>query len=217
MGTVVRPLLPRSGWQVGTDVRMSRLPPTDAPKPLSATFPRYSVQTLLRTMGALALGYILLLAYLHYQSEAEMRRRVGGPAALAALRYAEQVEAYRIGELADRDNWQNAGLADYPILKGPLAVAPADIQTLTSTLQDRDSYSRVPKGCTPLPGVRVDFVHGNDRLSVLLCFECDSALYYLNDKIAGGGNFDPARPALVRIVRPLFPNDPKIQSLTEQR
>jgi hypothetical protein len=73
----------------------------DEPKRLSATFPRYSIWTLLRTMAVLALGYVLLLAYLHYNSDAELRKTFGGSAGLAALRSADRVEAYRIDKLPE--------------------------------------------------------------------------------------------------------------------
>jgi hypothetical protein len=39
---------------------------------------------------------------------------------------------------------------------------------------------------------------------------------YLNGKIVGGGNTDRVRPILVRIARSLFPDDPKIQSLSDK-
>jgi hypothetical protein len=43
------------------------------------------------------------------------------------------------------------------------------------------------------------------------------AMNFLNGSFVGGGDFDNARPPLVAAVRSLFPNDPKIQALTERR
>ena len=85
------------------------------------------------------------------------------------------------------------------------------------TLEDKNTYRHLKKACLPQPGVRLDFIRGDDRLSVLLCFECDMAMDFLNGSYVGGGDFDDVRPALVGAVRPLFPNDAKIQSLTERR
>jgi hypothetical protein len=187
------------------------------PKPLSATFPRYSIWTLLRTMAVLALGYVLLLAYLHYNSEAELQRTFGGSAGLAALRSADRVEAYRIDKLPDPKTSASASLSDFPVLAGPVAVSETDDQALRRTLEDRSSYRHLRKACIPQPGVRLDFIHGADRLSVLLCFECDAAMNYLNGSYVGGGDFDDTRPALVGVVRSIFPNDPKIQLQTERR
>src|SRR5215212_130239 len=94
--------------------------PSEDPKPLSAKFPRYSAWTLLRTMAALALGYILLLAYLHYQGDAHIRRIFGGPQGVSALNHADQMEAFRIEALPERNTSSNA-LEDFPIIKGPVA------------------------------------------------------------------------------------------------
>jgi hypothetical protein len=168
-------------------------------------------------MAALALGYVLLLAYLHYTAEAELRRTFGGSAGLAALRSADHVEAYRIDNSGEAKSTPSARLQDYPIVAGPIAVADSDSQKLRDTLEDKNSYQHLKKACLPQPGVRLDFVHGDDRLSVLLCFECDMAMNFLNGSYVGGGDFDDARPALVGSVRRLFPNDAKIQSLTERR
>ena len=191
--------------------------PADEQKPLSASLPRYSIWTLLRTMAALALGYLLLLTYLHYTAEAKLRRTFGGSAGLSALRSAEHVEAYRIDKSGEAKSTPSARLPDYPILAGPIAVSDSDIQKLRNTLDDKNTYRYLKKACLPQPGVRIDFIHGDDRLSVLLCYECDMVMNFLNGSFVGGGDFDDARPALVGAVRSLFPNDPKIQSLTEQR
>lgn len=187
------------------------------PKPISATLPRYSLWTLLRTMAALALGYVLLLAYLRYTSEAELRRTFGGSIGLAALRSADRVEAFRLDNQAEAKSSPSASLLDYPILAGPVKVSDADVQKLRHTLQDKKTYRHLTKACLPQPGVRLDFIHGDDRLSILLCFECDMAMNFLNGSYVGGGDFDDARPGLVGAVRSIFPNDPKIQSLTEGR
>ena len=196
---------------------MSHPHSTDEPKPLSTAFPRYSIRTLLRTMAALALGYVLLLAYLHYTSEAELRRTFGGSAGLTALRSADHVEAYRIDNSGDAKSSPSARLEEYPVLAGPVAISESNVEKLRGTLDDKNTYRHLKKACLPQPGVRLDFIYGDDRLSVLLCFECDMAMNFLNGSFVGGGDFDDARPALVAAVRSLFPNDPKIQSLTERR
>src|SRR5215471_10785017 len=114
----------------------------DELKPTAAKYPWPSIQSLLRTMGALALGYILLLAYLHYQGDPDIRRIFGGSRGLAILNHAERVEAYRINKLPEKFDFDfdKAVLADYPILSGPKPVPQSDVQTLRHTLQDRESY-----------------------------------------------------------------------------
>jgi hypothetical protein len=174
--------------------------------------------SLLKTMLALGLGYVLLLAYLHFQSQSEVHQIFGGSRGTAIMNHADRVEAYRIDMPADRNTWSTAGLADYPILKGPLPVSPSDIETILTTFGDRESYDwQKRKACIFVPGVRLDFVRSDDRLSVLICFDCDMITSYLNGKIVGGSNTDKCRPALVRLAKSLFPDDAKIQSLGEKR
>ena len=132
------------------------------------------------------------------------------------MNHADRMEAYRVETPADRNSSSNA-LEDFPIIKGPIAISQSDAQELHATLQDRNSYLwDLKKGCEIIPGVRFDFTRGNDRLSVLVCFQCDMVVNYLNGKIVGGGNTDKVRPTLVRIARSLFPDDPAIRSLAEQ-
>ena len=179
---------------------MTQLRPTNEPKLLSSTFPRYSTWSLLRTMAALALGYILLLAYLHYQGDAEIRRLFGGSPGISALNHADRIEAYRVEVPADRNTSSNA-LEDFPIIKGPMPILQSDADTLLAILQDRNSYVRdVKKGCLFVPEVRLDFIRDNDRLSVLLCFQCDMIVSYLNGKLIGGRNTEKVRPTLVKIA-----------------
>jgi hypothetical protein len=194
---------------------MSPLRPNDKLKPITAKYPWPSVKSLLRTMAALALGYVLLLAYLHYQGDTDIQRLFGGSAGLQTFNHADRVAAYRIDKPADRDKWAGAGLSDFPIINGPIAVSKSDVEILTTTLQERDSYIwNDPKGCEPLPGVRLDFIRGDDRLSILICFECDMIINYLNGKLVGGGDTEKVRPVLLRVAKSLFPDDATIQSLT---
>jgi hypothetical protein len=188
------------------------------PRRASAETLRVPLKRLLTIGSAFVLGYVLLQVYLNSQGDSNVRRAYGGPAGISILRDPQRVEAYRIGQLANENNWQNAGLFDYPILSGPVPVSQPDAETLTHTLQDRSSYYwNARKGCIVRPGVRLDFVRGDDRLSLLLCFECDLLQTYLNGKRVGSADFDYARPTLVQVAHSLFPNDPQIQSLAAER
>ena len=168
-------------------------------------------------MFVLGLGYIILLFYLHYQSQARVGEIFGGNRGVALLKHADKVEAFRIGKIADTLRWPDVLLTDYPIQAGPMPVSPSDTKLLVDTLLDEKSYYwNAAKACIPQPGVRIDFSRGDQTLSILLCFECEILETYLNGKSASGQNFEYAQPTLVRIARKLFPNDPKIQSLTEE-
>jgi hypothetical protein len=190
----------------------------DGTRPTKSSRP--SLRAVLPTMAILALGYILLLTYLHYQETAPLRRVFGGSAGWSILTDADRVEAYRIGQLPDKSSeaFSRAQIADFPILKGPVAVPATHVDTLKLTFQDFDTYGwKFAKGCIPSPGVRLDFIRSEQRLSVLLCFECDILSSYIDGKHVGGEDFDHARPVLVRTVRSLFPDDPIIQSIAEKR
>ncbi|HEY2413792.1 MAG TPA: hypothetical protein VGI40_16190 [Pirellulaceae bacterium] len=195
---------------------MNQTRPTFEPAITSKPAPRYSPKMVLLIMATLAAAYLLLLTYLHFNAEADLRRIFGGPAGLAAVRYPDRVEAYRIGKLADEAKWP-ATPADFPILAGPVAAPPPNVADLSRTLQDRNYYMwNKSRDCAPHPDIRLDFTHDNDRLSVLVCFECNMITSYLNDKPVSEMISDYLRPALVRAARSLFPNDPKIQALSEQ-
>jgi hypothetical protein len=181
---------------------------------------RPSLRAVLPTMAILALGYILLLTYLHYQETAPLQRVFGGSAGWSILTDADRVEAYRIGQLSDRSSeaFSKVQIEDFPILNGPVAVPAKHIDSLKHTFRNYETYNwEFAKGCIPSPGVRIDFIRGDQRLSVLLCFECDILSSFIDGKHVSGEDFDNARPTLVRVVRSLFPDDPKIQSLTEKR
>jgi hypothetical protein len=197
---------------------MNHRQPTEQPRPLSAKFPRYSAWTLLRTMAALAFGYVLLLAYLHYQGgsdieDPDIQRLFGGPAGATTLKYVDRVEAYLIDDHAVAKEGA-VGLLRYPISKGPMLVSSPDATALKRALLDRNSYVwDVHKACMPAYGVRLDFIRSDHQVSVLLCFECEILSTYLDGKFVSVEDFDGARPTLGRIVRSTFPDDPKIQLL----
>lgn len=196
---------------------MSSFRPTEPVKSAAANDPWQQIKPLLRLMAILALGYVLLLGYLHYQGDPDIRRIFGNSQGLSALNHAERIDVYRVEAPANRNTPGNA-LEDFPIIRGPVVISQADADLLLATLQNQKSYLwEVRKACIFSPGVRFDFIRGRDQLSVLLCFECDTLVNYLNGKMVGGGNTDNARPALVRIARSLFPDDPKIRSLAEKR
>ena len=81
-------------------------------------------------------------------------------------------------------------------------------------LLNRATYSwDSAKSCKPNYGVRIQFNSGDDRVDVLLCFECRILAVYHNDKSGGGEDFDNANPALIAVVKRLFPDDREIQNL----
>ena len=55
---------------------------------------------------------------------------------------------------------------------------------------------------------------GGADVDVLLCFSCDVLAVYTPAGRVGSEDFDPRRADLMRVVKALFPADPKIQALS---
>jgi hypothetical protein len=131
------------------------------------------------------------------------------------LRNATRVEASLLvvpdgasGQRGELDYWS------WPRKGAAVTVDAATSNRIADLLLDEASYYRgPPKKCLPMPGVQLRFERGTSVVSVLLCLECR----ILAVRGPGGrsdlDDFDPAAPALLEIVKTLFPKDPVIQSL----
>ncbi|MHC5020933.1 MAG: hypothetical protein ACYTGX_12645 [Planctomycetota bacterium] len=102
--------------------------------------------------------------------------------------------------------------------QGP-ALTTAQLDELRRMILDEKSYLfPVAKECEFEPGVAIRLYGGDPKLlpvDVLLCFSCDEWEFHGHGD-AAHEDFDPVRPALVKLVRALFPDDAKIQALTEK-
>jgi hypothetical protein len=185
----------------------------------SETRARFSTGSLLRTMAILALGYVMLLSYLHYNRDADiqaidirdpdLQQLFGGPEGASTLKYADRVEA----SLVDKPTYtkeKTIGLLQYPITKGPISASNSDANALKRTLLDKHSYLwNVHADCKPVYGVRLDFIRRDHRVSLLVCLECDTLRTYLDGKFAADKDFGTR--TIGRVVLSLFPDDPKIK------
>lgn len=92
---------------------------------------------------------------------------------------------------------------------------------LSKVLLDEHSYpplSQISKSCFPEPGVVITFFDGKKNVDVFFCFECAILIIETDGKATAGGlqtDFDPSRTELVRIIKKIFPQDARIQSLQE--
>lgn len=86
---------------------------------------------------------------------------------------------------------------------------------LAAILLDEKTYlfDMAPKSCELNPGVAFRLWKGTRQVNVVLSFECDMLLV---NPWLGFADFDPARPALVRLVKEALPDDPEIQKLPEK-
>jgi len=102
----------------------------------------------------------------------------------------------------------------WPRKGSAVTVDAATSKRFADLLLDEASYYRgSPKQCLPMPGVELRFERGTSAVSVLLCLECRILAVRGPGGRTGMDDFDPAAPALLEIVKTLFPKDPVIQSL----
>ena len=86
-------------------------------------------------------------------------------------------------------------------------------QKLSSIIENPNTYFRyeVPPDCLFRPGIAFRFKDKKTRVDLLVCFSCSELRYYMDGKVVGQSFFKPKK--LLSLVKKLFPNDEKIQSL----
>ncbi|MGC1272412.1 MAG: hypothetical protein WBC44_01800 [Planctomycetaceae bacterium] len=169
-------------------------------------------------MSAPFAGTASYVAYARVEAaEDRVAEMFGGRDGLKTLTEPDKVEAYRLRPLPQDKQGRRTPLKEFQILSGPVTVPKESAKNVARSLLSYDSYEwDSAKGCLPIYGVRLSFARGDDRVDVLLCFQCDVLLVYRNGKITGGEDFDAIRPVLVRTVKPLFPDDEVVQGLKER-
>ena len=136
---------------------------------------------------------------------------LGGKDALVIVRDADKVEAFRL-----KDSEYRKTIEEYETVGDAVPVDDVTAAKLTELFTNSGSFRLdSAKGCAPIYGVQVRFARKAATLDILFCFACDIFTTYVNGKSAGGEDFDPIRPELVRIMKSLFPKDDVIQKLTE--
>jgi len=131
---------------------------------------------------------------------------------MAIVASADSANAWRtIGSLKVERN-QGFGISDlYAKAGNPTPVSRDLAAQLSKALQDRHIYIRPGislKGAVPMPEAVVAFTRGDKEVDVYLCFQ--SNIMVVGQALS---DFDPGRPGILKIVKKIFPNDRKIQSL----
>jgi hypothetical protein len=137
------------------------------------------------------------------------------PADVAAIvKSPATVTAYR---LADSSTYREK-IADYKTVGDPVDVDAETTTKLAAVLLEPRGYLwDLAKGCDPLYGVRLEFKRKDETVDVVFCFQCDILTVYHNGVAGASEDFDPLRPALVPLMKTIFPKDGEIQSLTPQQ
>lgn len=134
---------------------------------------------------------------------------LGGNEVVDTILKADKVEVYRL-----KDQFFKEKLAEYEASAGPTELDPKLAKPLAETLVAYDSYEReIAKACEPIFGVRATFIRGAVKTDVLFCFQCQILTVYHQGKRVGGGEFDPVKGKLEKLVKQIFPKDAAIQKL----
>ncbi len=143
-----------------------------------------------------------------------------GDRAIAILDDAKIVEVYRINPIQTSER-KGELIQNYPILSRGKDQDERFANALRKILLDAATYSfELSKGCMFEPGVAFRIRTPGGTLEVILCFQCNELNFVVED--ARGGrirdkieDFDNARPALLKLAKTAFPDDPVIQSLKD--
>jgi hypothetical protein len=132
---------------------------------------------------------------------------LGGKAAYDTVAHPDQVLAWLLTSQADGSQTKTN--------RTPLmAVDGLTGQSVSRALTNFDSYNWLnEKGGVPDYGVGLRFIKGTQTVDILWCAECDHLQVTYNGQSAEK-DCDAARPALVRAVQTIFPNDSIIRSLS---
>ena len=164
---------------------------------------------------------VTLLAIVAQRDEVDSRvaNMFGGEQNMAILQHPDRVEILRIGSIQTADDpFRQGPPSEYPIITGPRTLSASMIGALTHDLIQPDTYVwDAVKTCLPTPGIRIDYIRGDDRLQLLICLKCDIMQVFRNDVRVGEEDFDAIHSEMVRIAKAAFPDDPIIQKVPEDR
>ena len=139
-----------------------------------------------------------------------------GPAITLAsdLNKATSCEVLRVDDSYpnEREAQNSEELHGYAILSKAVPMSGKSRDTLSAVLADPRTYIRYeePPDCSFRPGIAFRFADGI-QVDLLVCFSCRELRYYLNDEVVGTSFFQSQK--LRSLVKELFPDDQKIQSL----
>lgn len=144
------------------------------------------------------------------QVSSKVTELLGGIEVVSVIQNSDSVSAF----LLPQKSFHQKTLDSYTMRLGPVKLNDSQRTQFVDLLLSKRSYLfDVAKGCEPDYGVRIEFLSGEDRVDVLLCFGCSQLQIYRNGQSLAGGPFDPAAKDLTEFVKEIFPDDELIQTL----
>ena len=139
----------------------------------------------------------------------------GGPGSVQALTEPVTVEAYRISPIARVPEAGVAYVGLHEVTAGPVHVPAETAAELSEILANPDTYDwHHTKGDLFQPTIGLRFTRDVSRVDVALDFVSSNMLtIHRHGKRIGVEDFDDARPRLLAIVKSLFPDDARVQSI----
>ncbi len=167
------------------------------------------------------------------KTDSRVEKLVGGKAAatlISDLSRSTTCLAYRIGgfqvgqgplapevpsaktKTAKKNNPKT--IHGYPVTSHAVLIDSESQATLSRILHAPETYLwDSAKACEFLPGIALQLAADDITLDILICFSCDELVFYANGELAGHEDFDPRRADLLNVIKHLFPDDKKIQTL----
>lgn len=141
----------------------------------------------------------------------------GGESAAQTVAAPDKVEAILLRPLPTEKQGRPTPLDEFEARSEPVKVDEATAKQLGKALTSSKSFD--PPGlavaCIPIYGVQLVFQKGEDRVDVLICFECGTILTFHNKKKVKGALFERTPASLIAAMKKTFPEDKAMQSLKD--
>jgi len=166
----------------------------------------------------LSLGYF---AWHRLSPRIDLQKLFGGPVNLQIVGAADKVRVWKTEGFLNRQSDSQPEQRAFYRKGGEPKTVPSELaKSLIEKFSNRSSYygdTGSSKACMPMPGFVVAFIRAEGEVDIFLCFECDILAVQVGENYKAQADFDPSHNELLRVIKALYPNDDKVQSLRERK
>jgi hypothetical protein len=139
---------------------------------------------------------------------AKLMNVLGSQEAIDAIQNATTVRAFRFAD----EETTRPNLDDYKIAAGPVDIPDSDLSPMKKLFLDATKYHNRIQGerCGTKYNVRLEFIAGEERVDVLICFSCGHLRMYHNRKVVFNEKFETDDPTLAGVLKKLFTGEAAI-------